>query len=107
MSKKSAAKKAVNPALYDLIRRPIITEKATMASEFGKVVFQVSDCATKQTVKEAVEALFDVKVTKVNTINLKGKTKRFRGMEGKRSGYKKAVVTLAEGQTIDAMAGVK
>jgi large subunit ribosomal protein L23 len=107
MSKKSTAKKAVNPALYELIRRPIITEKATMASEFGKVVFQVSDCATKQTVKEAIETLFDVKVTKVNTINLKGKIKRFRGMEGKRNGYKKAIVTLAEGQTIDAMAGVK
>lgn len=107
MSKKVAAKPAVTAAMYDVIRRPIITEKATMASEFGKVVFHVSECADKQKVKQAIEALFSVKVTKVNMLNTKGKTKRFRGMEGQRSGYKKAVVTLAEGQTIDAMAGVK
>lgn len=108
MSKKAATKKpVVNAAMYDIIRRPVVTEKATMASEFGKVVFHVSDCATKVQVKKAVEALFDVKVTKVNTLNTKGKEKRFRGMVGQRSGYKKAVVTLAEGQTIDAMAGVK
>lgn len=107
MSKKSAVKKDISPALYDIIRRPIITEKATMASEFGKVVFEVSETATKQTVKEAVEKLFEVKVTKVNTLNLKGKVKLFRGRKGKRNGYKKAIVTLAEGQTIDAMAGVK
>ncbi len=108
MSKKAqVSKAAVNPALYDMIRRPIITEKATMASEFGKVVFHVTDSATKQEVKMAIETLFEVKVTKVNTLNVKGKTKRFRGTAGQRSGFKKAVVTLAEGQTIDAMAGVK
>jgi large subunit ribosomal protein L23 len=108
MSKKSVAKKpTITAAMYDVIRRPVVTEKATMASEFGKVVFDVADSATKVQVKKAVEALFEVKVTKVNTLNTKGKEKRFRGMVGQRSGYKKAVVTLAEGQTIDAMAGVK
>lgn len=104
---KKAAAAAVNPALYEVIRRPVITEKATMASEFGKVVFRVANDATKSDVKKAVEALFGVQVTKVNTLNTKGKEKRFRGRVGQRSGYKKAVVTLAEGQTIDAMAGVR
>lgn len=107
MSKKAATKTAATAAMYDLVRLPVVTEKATMASEFGKVVFQVSDSASKGEVKQAIEALFGVKVTKVNTLNTKGKVKSFRGMKGQRSGYKKAVVTLAEGQTIDAMAGVK
>ncbi len=110
-AKTKASKKSggalVNPKFYDLIRRPVITEKATMASEFGKVVFHVSECADKPAVKNAVEALFGVKVEKVNILNVKGKTKRFKGMNGQRNGYKKAVVTLADGQTIDAMAGVR
>lgn len=105
--KPAAASAAIKPAMYDIVRRPIITEKATMASEHGKVVFHVADCATKGEVKQAVEALFGVKVTKVNTLNTKGKEKRFKGVKGQRSGYKKAVITLAEGQTIDAMAGVR
>jgi large subunit ribosomal protein L23 len=107
MSKKAEKKVSVKTAHYDIIRRPVVTEKTTMASEHNKVVFQVADSATKADVKEAIEALFSVKVSAVNTLNTKGKEKRFRGMVGRRSGYKKAIVTLAEGQTIDAMAGVK
>jgi large subunit ribosomal protein L23 len=78
-----------------------------MASEFGKVVFKVSEDADKQGIKAAVEALFNVEVTKVNTININGKQKRFRGRLGKRNDVRKAVVTLKEGQTIDFAAGVK
>jgi large subunit ribosomal protein L23 len=99
-------KQAINPKLYDVIDRPIITEKATIASEQGKVVFQVAVDASKTEIREAVEQLFGVKVTKVNTVSIHGKTKRFRGMPGKQKDRKKAVVTLAEGQTIDTMAGV-
>ncbi len=91
---------------YDTIRRPVITEKATLLSEDGKVVFQVAIDANKKEIAEAVEALFKVKVTKVNTIVTKGKTKRFRGIRGRRSDVKKAVVTLAEGQTIDVTTGL-
>ena len=86
---------------YDTILRPVITEKATLLSEHGKVVFQVPLTATKKEIAEAVEALFNVEVTKVNTLRTKGKTKRFRGVPGKRSDVKKAVVTLKEGQAID------
>jgi large subunit ribosomal protein L23 len=100
-------KKDVKAYLYDIIRQPVVTEKSTMASEYGKVVFKVAPSASKSDVKEAVEALFGVKVTKVNTLNRAGKTKRFRGMPGRQNHYKKAVVTLAQGQTIDAMGGVK
>ena len=92
---------------YDVIERPIVTEKSTMASEHGKVVFKVSPTATKADVKAAVEALFGVKVTKVNTILLKGKTKRFRGRPGVRSDVRKAIVTLAPGQSIDIAAGLR
>ncbi len=99
-------KQAINPKHYDVIQRPIITEKATIASEDGKVVFQVHPEATKKDVREAVEQLFGVKVTKVNTVSIHGKTKRFRGVKGKQNDRKKAIVTLAEGQTIDTMAGV-
>lgn len=105
--KQAAAAAMVKPEMYDIVRRPIITEKATLASEHSKVVFHVADCANKGEVKQAIEALFGVKVEKVNTLNTKGKTKRFRGREGQRSGYKKAVVTLAEGQTIDLAGGVR
>ena len=87
--------------LYDVIRAPIITEKSTMASENSQVVFKVSMDATKPGIKEAVERLFGVKVLAVNTLIRKGKTKRFKGVKGRQSDFKKAIVTLEEGQTID------
>lgn len=91
---------------YDVVRAPIITEKATILSELNKVVFQVADDATKDEIAAAVEVLFKVKVVKVNTLNVKGKTKRFRGRPGRRSDIKKAIVTLAEGQSIDITTGL-
>lgn len=91
---------------YDTIIKPVITEKATLLTEKNKVVFQVPLDATKDQVKEAVEALFKVKVTAVNTLVTKGKTKRFRGVMGRRSDVKKAIVTLAEGQSIDVTSGL-
>ncbi|MDF2140579.1 50S ribosomal protein L23 [Paenirhodobacter sp. CAU 1674] len=91
---------------YDVIVKPIITEKATMASENGAVVFQVANTATKPLIKEAVEALFGVKVKAVNTVVTKGKTKRFRGRPGVRSDVKKAYVTLEDGMTIDVSTGL-
>ena len=91
---------------YDVIRKPIITEKTTMASEAGAVVFEVAIAATKPQIKEAVEALFGVKVKAVNTTITKGKTKRFRGQLGKRKDVKKAYVTLEEGNTIDVSTGL-
>ena len=87
--------------LYDVIRSPIVTEKSTMASEHSQVVFKVAMTATKPGIKEAVERLFKVKVLAVNTLVRKGKTKRFKGVKGHQSDFKKAIVTLAEGQTID------
>ncbi len=92
--------------MYDLIRAPIITEKATMGSEFGQVTFRVPLDASKPEIRAAVEELFKVKVTAVNTLISKGKTKRFRGRLGVRSDVKKAIVTLAEGQTIDVTTGI-
>jgi len=92
--------------LYEIIRKPVITEKATLGSEHGQVTFQVSLDASKPEIKQAVEALFDVKVKAVNTMRVKGKLKRFRGHVGKRPDYKKAVVTLEEGQTIDVTTGI-
>ena len=99
---------AVQPTVrhYDTILAPVITEKATLLSEHNKVVFRVADDATKDEIAAAVEALFKVTVTKVNTINVKGKTKRFRGRVGRRSDVKKAIVTLAEGQSIDITTGL-
>lgn len=91
---------------YDTILAPWITEKSTLLSEKNKVVFHVPLDVTKVQVKDAVEALFKVKVTAVNTIRVKGKTKYFRGTEGKRSDRKKAIVTLAEGQSIDVTTGL-
>jgi large subunit ribosomal protein L23 len=91
---------------YDTILAPIITEKATLLSEHNKVVFRVAADASKDEIAAAVEALFKVNVTKVNTLNQKGKTKRFRGIKGRRSDVKKAVVTLAEGQSIDITTGL-
>jgi large subunit ribosomal protein L23 len=91
---------------YDAILSPVITEKATLLSEQNKVVFRVAQDATKDEIAAAVEALFKVTVTKVNTLVVKGKTKRFRGRPGRRSDVKKAVVTLAEGQSIDITTGL-
>jgi large subunit ribosomal protein L23 len=84
----------------------VITEKSTRLGELSQVVFKVRKDATKPQIKSAVEALFDVKVTAVNTLNVKGKVKRFRGRVGKRDDVKKAVVTLAEGQKIDVTTGI-
>src|ERR1700754_4341870 len=99
---------AVEPTVrhYDTILSPIITEKATLLSEHNKVVSRAAGDATKDEIAAAVEALFRVNVTKVNTVNVKGKTKRFRGIMGKRSDVKKAIVTLAEGQSIDITTGL-
>ena len=91
---------------YDVIVKPIITEKATMASENGAVVFQVAKDANKPQIKEAVEALFGVKVKAVNTVVTNGKVKRFRGQLGSRSDVKKAYVTLEDGNTIDVSTGL-
>ncbi|MEW6597611.1 MAG: 50S ribosomal protein L23 [Pseudomonadota bacterium] len=91
---------------YDTILAPHITEKATVLSEQNKVVFKVALDATKDEIAAAVEELFKVKVTKVNTVVTKGKTKRFRGIMGRRSDFKKAIVTLADGQSIDVTTGL-
>ena len=95
-----------DPRHYDVILSPVITEKATIASEQNKVVFRVAKTATKPEIKEAVERLFDVKVTGVNTLVRKGKVKRFKGQLGQQSDVKKAVVTLAEGHSIDVTTGL-
>ena len=92
--------------MYDIVRRPVITEKATHGSEHNQVTFEVALDASKPEIKRAVENLFDVKVTSVNTLRVKGKKKRFKGRFGRRSDYKKAIVTLGEGQHIDVTAGV-
>ena len=97
---------SLNPELYDVIRRPIITEKATLASESGAVVFEVDIDATKPQIKLAVEKLFNVKVKAVNTVVTKGKTKKFKGRPGVRSDVKKAYVTLEDGNTIDVSTGL-
>jgi large subunit ribosomal protein L23 len=92
--------------MYEIVRAPVITEKATMASEHNQVTFRIPLDATKREVKAAVESLFKVKVTAVNTIRTAGKTKRFRGRWGQRSDAKKAMVTLAEGSKIDVTTGI-
>jgi large subunit ribosomal protein L23 len=97
---------SAKPELYDVIRKPIITEKATMASEANAVVFEVATDASKPLIKEAVEALFGVKVKAVNTLVQKGKTKKFRGRPGRRKDVKKAYVTLEEGNMIDVTTGL-
>lgn len=91
---------------YDVILSPVITEKSTEASENNQIVFRVRKTASKPQIKAAVEALFQVKVTAVNTLVRKGKTKRFRGVKGRQSDVKHAVVTLAEGQSIDVTTGL-
>ena len=97
---------SAKPEHYDVIVKPIITEKATMASENGAVVFEVAIDANKPQIKEAVEALFSVKVKAVNTVVTKGKVKRFRGTLGTRKDVKKAYVTLEEGNSIDVSTGL-
>ncbi|MCF6314732.1 MAG: 50S ribosomal protein L23 [Marinosulfonomonas sp.] len=97
---------SAKPEHYDVIRKPIITEKATIASEHNAVVFEVAIEANKPQIKEAVESLFGVKVKAVNTTITKGKAKRFKGQMGKRKDIKKAYVTLEEGNTIDVSTGL-
>ena len=91
---------------YDLIRSPVITEKATMGSEYNQVTFRVPLDASKPEIKAAVEKLFEVEVRAVNTIRQRGKVKRFKGRPGKRPDYKEAIVSLAEGHMIDVTTGV-
>ena len=95
-----------DPRHYDIILSPVITEKATMASEANQVVFKVKRDATKPQIKAAVEQLFNVKVTCVNTLLRKGKTKAFRGVRGVQQDVKKAIVTLADGERIDVTTGL-
>lgn len=95
-----------DPRHYDIILSPIITEKATMASDHNQVVFKVAKTATKPQIKAAVEQLFDVKVEAVNTLIRKGKSKTFRGQRGRQADLKKAVVTLAVGSKIDVTTGL-
>jgi large subunit ribosomal protein L23 len=102
----SPSKLGVEARHYDVIVAPVITEKATMASEVNQVVFKVRKQATKPEIKEAVERLFDVKVEAVNTLIRKGKRKVFKGKRGVQSDVKKAVVTLAEGHRIDVTTGL-
>ena len=105
MAKKPQA--AVDNRHYDIVLAPHITEKSTMLSEANAVVFKVAPSASKPEIKAAIEALFNVKVTNVNTIVSKGKTKRWKGTPYRRSDVKKAIVTLAEGQSIDITEGVR
>ena len=104
------AKKQATPAVdishYDVIVAPHITEKSTLLSEHNAVVFKVANSASKPQIKAAVEALFNVSVTNVNTMNVKGKTKKWKGRPYTRSDMKKAVVTLADGQSIDITSGI-
>ena len=92
--------------LLDTIVSPTITEKATSLSEFNKMVFKVHKGASKNSIKKSIEKIFKVNVVKINTINLKGKTKIVRGKKSSRSGYKKAIVTLKKGQSIDLATGI-
>ncbi len=104
-AKKKETKQAAE-WMYSIIRKPVVTEKSAMGSEHGHVTFQVPVTAKKPDIKAAIEALFNVKVTKVNTLIQKGKTKRFKGVKAFRSDVKKAIVTLEDGQTIDVGSGV-
>ncbi|MEA1071832.1 50S ribosomal protein L23 [Sphingomonas sp. LY29] len=105
MAKKPETK-AVDIRHYDVVLAPHITEKSTMVSEYNAVVFKVAGTASKPEIKAAVEALFNVTVTNVNTIVTKGKTKKWKGTPYRRSDVKKAIVTLAAGQTIDITSGI-
>ncbi len=92
--------------MYDIVRAPVVTEKSTQGGEHNQITFRVDRRATKPQIRRAVEGLFGVKVSKVNTLNMRGKVKRFRGRLGKRADYKKAIVTLAEGDSIDITTGI-
>ena len=98
--------KTIDPRHYDIIVSPVVTEKATLASEHNKVLFKVASKATKPQIKEAVEKLFDVKVKSVNTLRRRGKLKIFKGRRGQQSDSKRAIVTLEEGQSIDVTTGL-
>lgn len=100
---KDSKKQAAKAFMFDVVQSPVVTEKSQLGIEFNKVAFNVAVDADKASIKQAVEALFETKVIKVNVINVKGKTKRFRGVKGKRKDMRKAIVTLAEGQSIDAL----
>lgn len=106
MIKKASKNNAVTERSYEIIRRPLITEKAMKSAEQGQVSFVVSTDATKTEIKKAVEGLFGVKVKAVNTLTINGKKKLFRGQKGQRSDVKKAIVTLADGQKIDVTTGI-
>ena len=106
MAKKPATTTAIDNRHYDVVLAPHITEKSTMLSDHNAVVFKVAGTASKPEIKAAVEALFNVSVTNVNTIVTKGKTKRWKGQSYKRSDAKKAIVTLADGQSIDITSGI-
>jgi large subunit ribosomal protein L23 len=106
MIKKVKQAETVSVESFDVIRRPVITEKAMKGSEHNQVVFQVALDATKPEIKKAVESVFGVKVKAVNTLRQAGKQKVFRGRKGVRSETKKAIITLAEGQSIDVTAGI-
>ena len=106
MAKARKAQAAADISHYDVVLSPHITEKSTLLSEHNAVVFKVAGSATKPQIKAAVEALFGVDVTGVNTITVKGKSKRWRGRPYQRSDVKKAIVTLADGQSIDVTTGI-
>ena len=106
MAKAAKKQSQVDINHYDVVLAPVITEKSTMLSEHNAVVFKVSNDATKPQIKAAVEAFFKVNVTGVNTLTQKGKTKRWKGRPYTRSDVKKAIVTLAEGQSIDVTTGI-
>ncbi len=101
-----AKKQDTQEWMYDIIRNPLVTEKSTLGSQHGQVTFHVPLSATKPRIKQAIELLFGVKVKGVNTLIVKGKTKRFKGVLGRRSDVKKAIVTLEDGQTIDVGTGI-
>ncbi|MEO1193089.1 MAG: 50S ribosomal protein L23 [Pseudomonadota bacterium] len=105
-ARRAAATTVSSERMYELIRRPVVTEKSTLASEHNQVVFVVPVDASKPEIKAAVEGLFKVKVKAVNTLRSSGKIKRFRGRLGQRVASKKAYVTLAEGQQIDVSTGI-
>lgn len=109
MNAKKKAKTATGIKIshYDVVRKPVVTEKSTQLSEHNKIVFDVAKTADKAEIKAAIEAIFGVKVKAVNTLLRKGKTKGFRGTNGRQSDVKKAIVTLAEGQSLDIASGAR
>ena len=105
--KKAKGKLTITAAHYNTIKSPVITEKSTMAGEFGKYTFKVCVDSNKKNISDAVEALFGVEVTKVNVVNYDGKVKQFKQRTGQRNAFKKAIVTLKQGQSIDLTSGLK